>query len=232
MKVLAADTITGELTSLNKIPSIHLKNRDMAFVKDNEFTYFYRLYDNSGLPENIPDVVIPSDAGTSPKRWILNGLYANVLIAPEIKTSTLSGISSGGYGSINVIGKLNANNGLTVNGNTTFNAPTSSSPFSVSNSQMVYNLNTNFLNGYTSDDFLSSQATIVTLPDGIDEHTFNFYESKENADYSVTMEMCNLIDPNPSIYSWIITNKTNDGFTVKFSGIIDSSNYKMTYTVL
>jgi hypothetical protein len=232
MKVLAADTIIGNTTSLNKIPSIHLSDKDMAFVKDDKFTYFYRLYANSGLPENIPNVVVPSDAGISPKRWLLNGLYVNVLISTDIKTSTLSGVTSGGSNAINVIDQLNANNGLIVNGNTTFNAPASSAPFNVSNSKMIPNLNTNFLNGYTSDDFLSNNTIVVDIPNGVDEHTFNFYETKENINYSIALEMFNFIDANPSIYSWIVIDKTIYGFTVKFSGIIDSSNYKISYTIL
>ena len=120
---------------------------------------------------------------------------------------------------------------MIVDGNTTFNTPSSSSPFNVSNSNLVNKLNAQYINGYSYNDFLLNNAVIEDIPDGVDNHTFNFYESKPNTNYSLSLEMCNLIDSTPSLYTWIITNKTVDNFSIKFSGIIDSSNYKMTYII-
>jgi len=46
-----------------------------------------------------------------------------------------------------------------------------------------------------------------------------------DANYSVSAMLNNTTDANPSIYPMIITNRTSTGFTVLFSGDIDSGNY-------
>jgi len=43
--------------------------------------------------------------------------------------------------------------------------------------------------------------------------------------YSISVIMNNTTDANPSIYPMIVSNKTSSGFTVLFSGDIDSNNY-------
>ena len=50
--------------------------------------------------------------------------------------------------------------------------------------------------------------------------------------YSVMIDICNLVDDEPSIYSFIITEKKPDYFKVRFSGIIDSENYTLHYFVI
>ena len=50
-------------------------------------------------------------------------------------------------------------------------------------------------------------------------------------DYTVVVSMYNEVDADPSIYSWVITDRTNDNFTIEFSGDIDSDNYWIHYIV-
>ena len=50
-----------------------------------------------------------------------------------------------------------------------------------------------------------------------------------DTNYSISNSMQNLVDNDPSLYSMIITSKSDSGFTVTFSGIIDSANYKLEW---
>ena len=53
-----------------------------------------------------------------------------------------------------------------------------------------------------------------------------------DTNYSVTCNLNNTTDANPSIYPLIITAKATTGFTVLFSGDIDSNNYFLEWTAV
>lgn len=50
--------------------------------------------------------------------------------------------------------------------------------------------------------------------------------------YSVFCTITNLDDDNPASYAYIITSQTWTEFTVRFSGIIDSANYKLNWLIV
>ncbi len=50
-----------------------------------------------------------------------------------------------------------------------------------------------------------------------------------NMDYSILVTMENIVDLPASIYSYIITDRSSTGFTVSFSGEMESENYKLNW---
>jgi hypothetical protein len=65
-----------------------------------------------------------------------------------------------------------------------------------------------------------SSFTIVNLP-----------LTMPNADYVVYVNIINDLDPIPSVYAYTTTDITTTGFIVRYSGDIDSPNYKLHWTV-
>lgn len=59
--------------------------------------------------------------------------------------------------------------------------------------------------------------------------TVIFDVSQVDTNYSVVGNLVNEVDWSPSIYGHIITEKTTTGFTILFSGPIDSSNYEFDW---
>ena len=53
----------------------------------------------------------------------------------------------------------------------------------------------------------------------------------DSTNYTTSIILRNEIDLEPSIYSYNVIEKTSDYFTVKFSGLIDSSNYVLEWLV-
>lgn len=67
---------------------------------------------------------------------------------------------------------------------------------------------------------------------GSSSHTVVFSTPMATVNYVVYTSITNVIDANLSYYSEIITEKTVNGFTVDFSGNIDSDNYVLEWVVL
>jgi len=55
------------------------------------------------------------------------------------------------------------------------------------------------------------------------------FREEQAPGYALTLNLFNEDDPVPSIYSHMITQKTLTGFTVSFSGPMDSTNYSISY---
>jgi len=77
-----------------------------------------------------------------------------------------------------------------------------------------------------TSSFQSGKINLVANTNNI---TVTFPNPYPDTNYVVTCNLSNLVDPSPSIYSHIITSKTTTGFTVLFSGDIDSSNYVLEW---
>ena len=81
------------------------------------------------------------------------------------------------------------------------------------------------------DSFVAQETTNGIEPvlqgDSTAEISFDVAQVDEN--YSVVGNLVNELDNAPSIYGHIIRNKTKDGFTVLFSGPMDSANYKFDW---
>lgn len=68
------------------------------------------------------------------------------------------------------------------------------------------------------------------VPLGVISKSIIFPSPLSNSDYNVNVELTTT-DSNPSVYSYVIAQKTVNGFTVFFSGEIDSSNYVLEWEV-
>jgi len=58
-----------------------------------------------------------------------------------------------------------------------------------------------------------------------------FSSPQPDLSYNVSVDLVSE-DSNPSVYGWIVAQKTVNGFTVFFSGEIDSNNYFLEYEIL
>jgi len=58
-----------------------------------------------------------------------------------------------------------------------------------------------------------------------------FSTPQDSTNYSVLTQLVNEVDLEPSLYVSIVTEKLTTGFTILFSGFIDSDNYELDWTV-
>ena len=56
-----------------------------------------------------------------------------------------------------------------------------------------------------------------------------FTSAYADTNYTISVMMNNTVDANPAIYPTIISAKATTGFTVLFSGDIDSANYELEW---
>lgn len=83
------------------------------------------------------------------------------------------------------------------------------------------------LEGFVYGEMLHGQQPV---PIGAISQQINFGISLSNTIYRVSIELTTT-DGSPSIYSYVVANKAVNGFTVYFSGVIDSSNYVIDWAV-
>lgn len=70
---------------------------------------------------------------------------------------------------------------------------------------------------------------IENIPQDATSINVYFPINEIDINYSLTVNLFNEVDANPTIYSYIVIDKTTGGFTVLFSGKIDSDNYYISY---
>lgn len=68
-----------------------------------------------------------------------------------------------------------------------------------------------------------------SVPDGVSSTAVSFPRDFVSDDYVLTVALENSIDSEPSVYPTLIKDKTKSGFTVDFSGDIDSGNYILNW---
>ena len=66
------------------------------------------------------------------------------------------------------------------------------------------------------------------MPLGATSKSIIFPSPLPDTDYNVNVELVTT-DGSPSVYSYVVAQKTVDGFTVFFSGEIDSNNYVLEW---
>jgi len=71
---------------------------------------------------------------------------------------------------------------------------------------------------------------IETIPNGANELNIVFPTPRLNPYYSLTLVIENLVDATSTFFLYTITDKTVNGFTVKFSGNFVSPNYTLAWT--
>lgn len=67
------------------------------------------------------------------------------------------------------------------------------------------------------------------IAQGVTSTAVTFDQAFDNTDYVLVTELENTVDPCPSIYPTIVTEKTTTGFTVDFTGEIDTDNYYLNW---
>ena len=75
------------------------------------------------------------------------------------------------------------------------------------------------------------RAGSVVLADGVSEKSVTFGTEMPSTNYAVVPGLVNLTDPAPQIQDLVVTEKATTGFTAKWSGAVDSANYKLDYIV-
>jgi len=87
-------------------------------------------------------------------------------------------------------------------------------------------------NYYMTWDIIDQTNTsgVELLLNGTNEIDVAFGFPKANNNYSISLSIENLVDSPPSYYLYTITEKTVNGFKVKFSDAIDSVNYSLGWT--
>ena len=85
-------------------------------------------------------------------------------------------------------------------------------------------------------DFYGGTANITsgnqTIVSGSNNVVVSFNINQPNTNYYVDVDMINTIDPDPSMYTKIVSNTTVSGFTVLFGGVMVSNNYSIDWTVI
>jgi hypothetical protein len=69
------------------------------------------------------------------------------------------------------------------------------------------------------------------ISNSVSTHTVTFSTPTSDALYIETFNFYNDVDADPILLQGIVTNKTVNGFTIKFNAITDSINYKMRYAI-
>ena len=85
------------------------------------------------------------------------------------------------------------------------------------------------LTGGQGDPFLGIKKGVQVIPIGTNSVSVVFASPFPNMNYYILVTMENIIDSPVSIYSYAITAKSKDGFTVSFSGDMESENYKLNW---
>jgi len=75
----------------------------------------------------------------------------------------------------------------------------------------------------------AQEGISTSIVNGAYSTTVNFDRAFTSDQYVLTVGLENTIDLTPSIYPTLLRDKTIDGFTVEFSGNIDSDNYYLNW---
>jgi hypothetical protein len=82
---------------------------------------------------------------------------------------------------------------------------------------------------YVDENVKVHKTGRIALAQNDDSKSVVFSEPFDDANYSISLMMRNAVDASPSIYPMIVTTTTASGFSVLFSGDIDSANYYLEY---
>lgn len=242
MRILGADSFVGKTTSINAIPVNVLQNRDLCIVKIEAGSvdyvpavYFYEYTTGDGNPEDIPRIIVPldnQDGGDDGGRWKLKDIFVNSFHSGSVYTNSILSEIPGVPITVGNTFTVSPS-GVIVDGRVFINSEINEPPLVVNSSAMVNNLNAEYLGGVSIDGFIRNQNFHTMIPNGVTDFDVYFTHHIVNPPhYTVFVDICNTVDPNPSIYAYTITKKDLEYFTIRFSGVIDSPNYTLHYLVL
>ena len=237
MRILGADSFSGSNTSIGYIPVSEIKDKDVCILKFNDIVYFYQYDDDSLLTDVIPDVIKPTETpAVSGGRWILGDTSFNKVFANEVKTNLINPKVEGADIPINDSSFTISPTGSYSNGTITIQTdgvvPLLEPPLVVNSSTVVRNFNAEFLDGIPCHRFVIKENYKSPISKRATEQVFGIPNPPLNDDYTLYLSMVNTVDDNPSIYTYIVTEKFRGQFTVKFSSMIESSNYEMHYLII
>jgi hypothetical protein len=190
-----------EETGPNEITFVYLKPEDITVLRAN-----YELGDCSGSsPGGSSDFLGLEDTPTS---YVSHGDKLVKVKSDEsgLEFTTLSGGTSDFVG-------------LT-------DTPTTYSGFE--NYYVKVNSNGTGLE-FVLPDNGDTQEGILNIPNGVASTAVSFSRDFDNTNYIVTLTLENTGDVEPSIFPILITEKTVSGFSVEFSGDIDTDNYYLNW---
>lgn len=244
MRIFGADSFSGFETSMSSIPANRLKKGDLCLLNIDALVTYYKLVDNAALVNIIP-YVIPAKYGFGQsdhpsKKWVLcdetinrvTDLSGNIRIAngaTSVSATFGSPLASDNYTIFTTITNdidpepsmyMSIVSGLSENGFT--------AKFSGAIDSDNY-----FLNYFLKliSDEPNGLIGNVSLDDGSTSLDITFGEPLPDNDYTVLVSISNTIDPDPSMYMFVVSDITVNGFKVRFSDKMDSSNYKLNYFI-
>jgi len=81
----------------------------------------------------------------------------------------------------------------------------------------------------TASGIIDEKYGVKDIPNGVDSISVVFSSNFLDADYTLITDLENTVDSNRSEYGMVVSTKVSSGFTVVFSGDIDSLNYKLNW---
>jgi len=242
MRILGADSFDGKGTSINAIPTNVLKHRDLCIVKIENgdidvipAVYFLEYVVNDGNPQNIPYVITPKDnldGGDDGGRWRLKNIFVNSVYSESVYTNNILSVLPGVPITIGNSFTVTSD-GMILDGQVSINSDPTESPLVVNSRVMVENLNAEFIGGESVSSFIRSYNFDTAIPNGVNEFDVYFSHDVVNPPhYTVFVDICNTVDPNPSIYGFTIVRKEQEYFKIRFSDVIDSANYTLHYLII
>jgi len=105
----------------------------------------------------------------------------------------------------------------------------------VSGFEVDFSSAVNSSNYYLSWDIIDQTSTtkisgVESIASSSDEVSVVFSQARTNVEYSIVLTLENLIDSSASIFTYTVTEKTINGFTLKFSGPMPTGNYTLGWT--
>jgi len=87
----------------------------------------------------------------------------------------------------------------------------------------------NYETSYYTNPTFDIQEGVINVASGISSIFVSFASQLSTTEYVLTVNIENSVDEEPSLYPVLIRNKTINGFTIDFSGEIDSDNYYLNW---
>lgn len=89
----------------------------------------------------------------------------------------------------------------------------------------------NYVLSWITTENESTETGIDDIGNGEDSVEITFSSPLANSRYRVLASLENVVDATPSEYAFTVVSKEVSGFTVELSGLTDSANYKLSWTV-
>jgi hypothetical protein len=164
----------------------------------------------------LQDSLVVSGTGNITGNTTIGGILTTGGAGYTIQFTTTSGII--GVSNDTDLIQLDGTIGITINNDLFFGANT------ISGTGDIYAGNLRETGNYKAG------RTALALNDTSKAVAFGGAYGDTN--YTIGICLTNTTDSPPAIYGWVVTVKATTGFTVSFSGPIDSNNYVLEWTAI